>query len=214
MKSKLHKKLTNLLLFSFFLVLTFTLTFVPSLGYIQVGSVSLTTVHLPVIIGAFLLGPIFGSLLGLAFGLGSLIMAFLTGSYNLPFTNPLLSVVPRVLLGFLVGLFSLIFQTKDRIYSRLRFGYSILGIGFIYVFVSALIISLLYYFVKYDFYFKKEECPFYLPDVKEAFLSKKILPFVLGVLISNTLLETTLALFIAPVIIKVVSIIRERSYDY
>lgn len=214
MKSRLHKRLTDLLLFSFFLVITLVLTFVPSLGYIQIGSISLTTVHLPVIIGAFLLGPIFGGFLGLAFGVGSLIMAFVTSSFNLPFTNPLLSVVPRVLLGFSVGLFSLIFQTKDKIYSRLRFGYSILGIGFIYVFVSALIILLLYYFVKYDFYFKKEECPFYLPDVKKAFLSKKILPFVLGVLISNTLLETTLALFIVPVIIKVVSIIRERSYDY
>jgi len=213
MKSRLHNKLTNLLLFSFFLVLTLVLTFVPSLGYIQVGSVSLTTVHLPVIVGAFLLGPIFGSFLGLAFGLGSLIMASVMGSYNLPFTNPLLSVVPRVFLGFLVGEFSLLFQRKGKIDSRLRFGYSILGIGFLYV-ISALIVLLLYYFVKYDFYFKKEECPFYLPDVKKVFLSEKILPFVLGVLISNTLLETTLALFIAPVIIKVVSIIRERSYDY
>ena len=47
--------------------------FVPFLGFIPLGVIKATTVHIPVIIGAILLGPKAGAVLGAVFGLTSVI---------------------------------------------------------------------------------------------------------------------------------------------
>jgi uncharacterized membrane protein len=65
------------------------------------GGISLTIMHVPVIIGAILEGPVVGLAVGLIFGLFSLIQAAVAP--NTPsdvwFTNPLLSVLPRLFIG-------------------------------------------------------------------------------------------------------------------
>ena len=48
------------------------MAFVPFLGYIPLGFMNAATLHIPVIIGAILLGPKYGAFLGLTFGLTSL----------------------------------------------------------------------------------------------------------------------------------------------
>jgi uncharacterized membrane protein len=65
------------------------------------GGVSLTIMHVPVIIGAILEGPIVGALIGLIFGVFSLIQAAVApnGPGDVIFTNPLISVLPRILIG-------------------------------------------------------------------------------------------------------------------
>jgi len=62
---------------------------------------SLTIMHVPVIIGAVLEGPVVGAAIGLIFGLFSLLQASIapTGPMDVPFTNPLLSVLPRLFIG-------------------------------------------------------------------------------------------------------------------
>ena len=65
------------------------------------GGVSLTIMHVPVIIGAILEGPLVGAGVGLIFGLFSMIQAAVapTGPTDVWFTNPLLSVLPRLFIG-------------------------------------------------------------------------------------------------------------------
>ena len=65
------------------------------------GGISLTIMHVPVIIGAVLEGPIVGVLIGLIFGVFSLIQAAVApnGPSDVWFTNPLLSVLPRLFIG-------------------------------------------------------------------------------------------------------------------
>ena len=53
----------------------FLLAFTPSLGYIPLGVVNATIIHVPVIIGSLILGPKRGAVLGFLFGLSSMIMA-------------------------------------------------------------------------------------------------------------------------------------------
>ncbi|MDR2149871.1 MAG: ECF transporter S component [Spirochaetaceae bacterium] len=62
---------------------------------------SLTTMHVPVIIGAILEGPIVGLVIGLLFGVFSLIQASLiaVNPADMAFINPLISVVPRLFIG-------------------------------------------------------------------------------------------------------------------
>ncbi len=64
---------------------------------------SLTIMHVPVIIGAVLEGPVVGTLIGLIFGVFSLIQAAVapSGPTDVWFTNPLLSVLPRLFIGII-----------------------------------------------------------------------------------------------------------------
>ncbi len=65
------------------------------------AGVSLTIMHVPVIIGAILEGPIVGLVIGLIFGLFSMIQAAVApnGPGDVIFTNPLISIVPRLFIG-------------------------------------------------------------------------------------------------------------------
>lgn len=75
---------------------------VSRLGFIPwISGASLTIMHIPVIIGAVLEGPGVGVGIGLIFGLFSMIQAAIapTGPADAWFTNPLISVIPRLFIG-------------------------------------------------------------------------------------------------------------------
>jgi uncharacterized membrane protein len=65
------------------------------------GGISLTIMHVPVIIAAILEGPIVGLGVGLIFGIFSMIQAAVAPSSpaDVWFTNPLLAVLPRLFIG-------------------------------------------------------------------------------------------------------------------
>jgi uncharacterized membrane protein len=65
------------------------------------GGVSLTIMYVPVIIAAIIVGPVSGLIVGLIFGVFSMIQAGLApnGPTDVWFTNPLLSVLPRLFIG-------------------------------------------------------------------------------------------------------------------
>ncbi|HPF87863.1 MAG TPA: ECF transporter S component [Candidatus Limiplasma sp.] len=65
---------------------------------------SITLVHLPVIVAVLLEGPVVGVSIGLVFGISSLIRAWASGAVGLTlfFRNPLISVIPRMLIPLAV----------------------------------------------------------------------------------------------------------------
>ncbi len=70
------------------------------LGFIPIGPTRATIMHIPVIIGAIVEGPIVGAFVGLIFGLSSIYQAITTPTpVSFVFLNPLVSVLPRVLIG-------------------------------------------------------------------------------------------------------------------
>ncbi len=70
------------------------------LGFIPVGPTRATIMHIPVIIGAIMEGPIVGGFVGLIFGLFSIFQAITNPTpVSFAFLNPLVSVLPRVLIG-------------------------------------------------------------------------------------------------------------------
>lgn len=70
------------------------------LGFIPVGPTKATIMHIPVIIGAILEGPAVGATVGLIFGFFSIFQAVtMPTPVSFVFLNPLVSVVPRVLIG-------------------------------------------------------------------------------------------------------------------
>jgi uncharacterized membrane protein len=73
---------------------------VTRLGFIPIPPVNATIMHVPVIIGAILEGPVVGAMIGLIFGVFSIIQAITAPNIlSFAFINPLVSVLPRVLIG-------------------------------------------------------------------------------------------------------------------
>ncbi|MFA9397246.1 MAG: ECF transporter S component [Clostridiaceae bacterium] len=70
------------------------------LGLIPIPPINATTMHIPVIIGAILEGPLVGIMVGLIFGIFSMIRAITAPNLlSFIFINPLVAVLPRVLIG-------------------------------------------------------------------------------------------------------------------
>jgi len=107
-QSKIHR-LTQL---AILVAVIFLLTFTP-LGYLTVGPIAATTIQMPVIVGAALMGPISGLILGFFFGLSAIIKVLTMPGAD-PFATMALSHSPlaylvvcmgsRILMGWLTGL--------------------------------------------------------------------------------------------------------------
>lgn len=112
-KTNVHLLSQMGLLTGLMLVMTFT-----PLGYIPLGFMNATTMHIPVILGACLFGPKMGAVLGGLFGLTSVIRATLTPTLTSFVFTPfysfspefhgswkslIVALVPRILIGVVAG---------------------------------------------------------------------------------------------------------------
>ncbi len=85
------------------------MSFTP-LGYLKIGPVSITFNTIPVVIGAIVLGPLAGAVLGGIFGATSFIQCFGMDAFGValmsinPFYTAIVCFVPRVLIGILAAL--------------------------------------------------------------------------------------------------------------
>lgn len=87
-------------------------TFIPALGYIPLGPIDVTIVHITVILAAVLFGNRTGLIIGTVWGLLSMIRAYTQPTpFNVVFLNPLISVLPRTLVGLVSGL---VFETLSK----------------------------------------------------------------------------------------------------
>lgn len=102
---------------SLFIAIEIVLAIVPFLGFIPLGVINATTLHIPVIIAAILLGKKEGAILGFVFGLTSIFKntmsptatsfifsPFITiGGISGNWQSLIIALVPRILLGYLSG---------------------------------------------------------------------------------------------------------------
>ena len=94
------------------------MSFVPQLGFITLGVIELTIIHIPVLIGGYFGGKKVTIGLALIFGFSSFIQSLLRGTgFSIFFQNPLMSVVPRLLFG--IALVLLISATNKFIKNKL-----------------------------------------------------------------------------------------------
>jgi uncharacterized membrane protein len=72
------------------------------LGFIPLPMAKATIMHIPVIIGAIIEGPVVGATIGLIFGLFSIFQNITNPTLlSFAFINPLVSVLPRILVGIM-----------------------------------------------------------------------------------------------------------------
>ena len=117
MKSKKTQYMTSMALF---LAIEIILVVTP-LGYIPIGPLNATTMHIPVIIAGIILGKKAGAELGFVFGLTTIqpgitsfcFSPFVTiGTISGNYKSLLIAFVPRILLGYLAGLIFEIMKNK------------------------------------------------------------------------------------------------------
>lgn len=89
---KTNKKTLNYTLFTLFASIIVLLSITP-LGFIHLGFIKATIVHIPVIIGSILLGPLAGAGLGLIFGINSIINNTMSPSLLSFAFSPLVPVI-------------------------------------------------------------------------------------------------------------------------
>ncbi|MBQ6234670.1 MAG: ECF transporter S component [Clostridia bacterium] len=106
-----RENLRKMILAAIFIAMIILLAFTPMLGYIKIGpALSITTIGIPVVIGAIILGPYYGMLLGFIFGMTSFLQCFLGDAFGAalvgisPVLTFIVCIVPRVLVGLVPAL--------------------------------------------------------------------------------------------------------------
>lgn len=122
-------KTRHLVLLSLFSAIIFILAFTP-IGFIQLGLIKATIIHIPVIVGAILLGPKRGAFLGFLFGLTSFMSNTFTPAILSFAFSPLIPIpgtdkgsilalvicfIPRILVGIVPYY---VYKLLDRLFSK------------------------------------------------------------------------------------------------
>lgn len=113
------KKTQNLVLTAMLTAIILLMAFTP-IGYIKTLGVEITLIVVPVTVGAIVLGPITGAILGGVFGITSFIQCFGLSPFGAtllginPISTFVLCIVPRILMGWLTGLIFVGLKKWDR----------------------------------------------------------------------------------------------------
>ncbi|MGL5979184.1 MAG: ECF transporter S component [Erysipelotrichaceae bacterium] len=189
---KNNQKTLFLTFLSLFIAIEFVLMFTP-LGFVPLGVIRATTLHIPVIIAAIIMGKKGGAIVGFSFGFASFLINTLqptitsfvftpfysVGDVSGNFYSLIIAFVPRILLGLAAYyLFKLLSK-------RLRFSTSVA----ITAFLSTLLHTILVLGGIYVFF-----GPQYAA-VKELAL-QSLFAFLMGIVTTNGIMEAFLAAFV------------------
>jgi len=96
------ERIREMTIIGLFIAIIVVMGFVPWLGFIPIFGLSATIIHIPVLIGAVLLGRKSGVILGLAFGIVSFIRGATSPGLDFVFIFPWVSILPRVIFGLII----------------------------------------------------------------------------------------------------------------
>ncbi|TPR25167.1 ECF transporter S component [Apilactobacillus timberlakei] len=170
-----------------FIAIILIQTTIPGIGNIPIGPLSITIIPITIIVASILLGSKNGAILGGVWGIITFIRAFWWPTSPLAvfvLINPIISVLPRMLVGLVSGLFyhKLV---KYKINNKLLMSLS--GI------IGSLINTVLVLFLIYIFY-KNDSFNIYHINTNE------LLPYLLGIAGTNGLIEAILSGIFVPII--------------
>lgn len=203
-----RKKTKFLVLLTMFCSIQVVLMLTP-LGYIPLGPVRATTMHIPVILAGILLGVKGGAITGLVFGLSSVIINTITptitsfvftpfyslGEYHGNFMSLVIAIGPRVLLGVLAAAIYHWFKNKNNKMRLLGSGVTALVCTLIH---SILVLGMIYLFFGPSYAAAKGV------EVSALF------GLLLGIITTNSVLEAILATLIIAPLTKVLEPITKK----
>lgn len=104
-KTYSNHRTRDLVYMAVFIAIILLQSWVPTLGYISFGTISLTFIHVTVIVAVLWLGTKKGTFIGAVWGTTAMIVAYMRGTpfERLVFVNPLISLLPRILMPIVLG---------------------------------------------------------------------------------------------------------------
>ena len=198
-----RNKTRDLVILSMFICIELVLMFTP-LGYVPIGPLRATTMHIPVILAGILLGKNQGALVGFIFGLSSIFVNTFTptvvsfvfspfysiGEFSGNINSVIIALVPRILLGYGSGVLNDIVKINNddikegMIAITMTLMHTILVMSGIYVFFGASYAS--------------------AKDIAYETLMKVII----GVITTNGIMEAILAGIVVVVVCKAIRHVR------
>lgn len=177
------------LLFALILLMSFT-----PIGFLTIGPVSITLVQLPVLVGLLCEGLGVGMILGAAFGIVSLLRALAPAGILDPFfLNPLVSILPRLLVPLLAwAAYRGLWRVLAR-WPKQRPWLSYAGSALVGTLTNTVGVLLMLYLL-------------YAGQVAEAFgISRELVGGVLaGIVVSNGIPEAIFAVLVVPPLVLAV----------
>ena len=179
-----------------------------NIGYIPIGAIAyITILTIPVMVGAIFCEKwYYGLILGTVFGLSSMIYSFIipgVGGVNAPFTNPLLSVLPRSLFGLII------FPVYKLFYKNIKVDYIciVMTVLVCQLFHSILVLATLYIVGSNGFFFYANDFPYLIDN--------NILMFVIAGFGLNGLIETIVACVVTtPIYLVLKKIFSKYENDF
>ncbi len=194
-----RNKTLRMVQLALFIAIIVLMAFTP-IGYIKTLGFEITLIVIPVTVGAIILGPGAGALLGGVFGITSFIQCFgmsAPGAALLainPIGTFILCLIPRILMGWLTGIcfvgLKKIDKTRGISYAVTSLVGPILNTIF---FVATLIII------------------FYSADFVNAFKANNVYTYLVGFVGINGLVEAGISFVLGTAVSKTVDVVVERT---
>ncbi|MED9904524.1 MAG: ECF transporter S component [Lachnospiraceae bacterium] len=127
-----NSKVTKMVQMAILIAIILLMAFTP-IGYIRTGALSITFIMIPVVIGAMILGPAAGALLGTVFGLTSFAQCFMGDVFGATLVNinPIFTfitcVLARTLTGYLTGVLFNLIKKADKTKTVCYFAGGLIG---------------------------------------------------------------------------------------
>lgn len=158
------------------------------IGYPRFGPVEITLLGIPVAIGAMMVGPTAGLILGAFFGLTSVIQAFMGSPFGTlllginPFLTILLCMIPRCLMGWLCGYIFRFLSKRDKT-----------GVvSFVVTALSAALLNTVFFVGFFLLFFRNAG----------TFLDMTVLDLILMLVTTNAIIEAVVCTLVAASIAK------------
>lgn len=178
------KKIKGLTIHALLIAVMAIMAFTP-LGYIKVGVVQMTLMCIPVSAGIFFGGKKTGLILGFVFGLTSFVQCFGMDAFGTtlfsmsPVKTAVMCFVPRMLMGFLVGL---IFELLQKSNTKNIFSYAVMSL-------LTPMLNTLFFVVAFILFFRGTEI---FINLEQTFGTTNLFSFFVAFCGLNALLEIIL----------------------
>lgn len=203
MKTVTNNRTNKMVLQALFIAIIVLMAFTP-IGYIKTFGVEITLIVVPVAVGAIILGPVSGAILGGVFGITSFIQCFglsLFGATLLginPIGTFIICIVPRVLMGWLTGLFFIALKKWDK--TRMM-SYAVASL-------SGPLLNTLFFMFGLSIFFYNTE---YIQGIATALGTTNIVAFVFAFVGINGLIEAIACFILGTAISKSMDILNKKT---
>ncbi len=183
-----------------FVAIIILMAFTP-IGYIKTIGVEITLIVVPVTVGAIVLGPAGGAILGGVFGITSFIQCFGMSPFGAalldisPVSTFVLCMVPRILMGWLTGL---IFRAAKKI--NINLSYAIASL------IGPLLNTVLFMITLILFFYRTE----FIQGFVEQSGTDNIFAFFIAFVGINGLVEAIACFILGTAVAKAIDIVARR----